>query len=248
MRSIATADDPYEDEDAPPPEQLTYGPMVVTPPPEMLSSPTALRGPASELDVARSLNPDTDLTFRRPRMPVSRVWLLAALLGMGASATGLWFLAGPDEAGTWEAKRLWAMIADPGNPRRLWHVITGGTVFALPLLLAIVMRVSRKPKFMLGVLGLLFVMAVALQVWLGVLLMLDTPQGSILRFNGTGGPSTSPTTEPADPFEKSPSEETPANAAPAEAAPAETGAGADAPAEPAPDEKAEEKAEPAGAK
>ena len=239
MRSIAIADEPW---DRPEPERLTHGPMVVTPPPDMLSAPTALRGPADDLDVVRSLNPDADLDAGRPRLPVSRLWLFAALVGIGASATGLWFLVGLDESRTWEPNRLWAMIS--GSQRRLWHVIAGGTIIALPLILAIVMRVSRKPKFMLTVLGLLIVLAVALQAWLGTLLMLDTPGGSVMRFNGTGADTstTSPATapaEPADPFEK------PAEAAPAEAAPAGTGPTDAAPADDAPaDDAAATSAEP----
>ena len=238
MRSIATADEPSVDEDeVPPPEALTYGPMVVTPPPDLLSTPTALRGPADDLDVARSLNPDADVTRPRRRTPAPKAWVLAALVGMGASATGLWFLAGPDEAGTWEFPRLWAMIS--ASPRRLFHVAAGGTLIGLPLFLALVMRVSRKPKFMLTVLGLLMVLAVALQVWLGILLMLDTPDGSIMRFNGTATAATSPTTEPADPFEQPAVQEPPAEAKPAETEPADTDAAKDAPEDKPEDEKAE---------
>jgi uncharacterized membrane protein len=242
MRSIAIADEPW---DRPEPERMTHGPMVVTPPPDMLSAPTALRGPADDLDVVRSLNPDADLDEGRPRLPVSRIWLIASLVGIGASATGLWFLVGLDESRTWEPKRLWAMISP--SQRRLWHVIAGGAIFGLPLILAIVMRVSRKPKFMLTVLGLLLVLAVALQVWLGTLLMLDTPGGSVMRFNGTGAdtsttaPATAPA-EPADPFEK------PAEGAPAETAPADTSPTDAAPADDAAAGNAEPEAEPAKAR
>jgi uncharacterized membrane protein len=208
MRSIAKANEPPEEVDVP--EPLTYGPMVVTPPP-------ALRGPG-DLDVVRSINPDADVPdLQPPRMPVSRVWVFASLLGIGAALAGAWFLGGMDESHTWEPKRLWAMVSP--SQRRLWHVITGGAVVVVPLILALVMRVSRSPKFLLTVLGLLLVAAVALQVWLGTLLMLDTPGGSIARFNGANGA----TTEPAvtDPFTTAPAVTEPADTEPTREDPAE---------------------------
>lgn len=164
---------------------------------DMLYQPPVPRGPAT-MDVARSLNPDTGMTGRRVRLPVSRVWLLAALLAAGASAAGFWFLGGTDEQRMWEPKRLWAEVQP--SQRRLVHVIAGGTIVVVPLLLAVVTRVSRRPKVMLTLLALLLLLAVGTQVWLGVLLMLDTPKGSIYQFNAAGGPdvpSTVPATAPA---------------------------------------------------
>ena len=167
---------------------------------DMLYQPPVPRGPAA-MDVVRSINPETDMAAGpAPRLPVSRLWLLAALVAASASATGLWFLAGPDEAGTWEPKRLWSMImpsAENPGQRRLAHVIAGGTIVVVPLLLALVTRVSRRPKVLLTLLGLVLMLAVAAQVWLGVLLMLDTPGGSIYRFNDGAVPGTAPATAPA---------------------------------------------------
>ena len=202
MRAIATADDP--------PPDLHADAAIDRAEREMLYEPPVPRGPAA-MDVARSLNPDADVTSRRRRLPVSRTWLLAALLAAGASASGIWFLAGPDETRTWEPKKLWAMVMPTDeNPglRRVVHVATGGVIVATPLLLALVTRVSRRPKISVTVLGLLLVSAVAVQVWLGTLLMLDTPRGPLVRFNRAGeatapatvpstAPSTAPTTAPA---------------------------------------------------
>ena len=195
MRSVAVADDIERgeiDQDLDRSER------------DMLYEPPVPRGPAA-MDVVRSLNPETGVTSRPQRLPVSRVWVLAALIAAGASASGLWFLVGLDETRTWEPKRLWAMVAPSGeNPgiRRVAHVAAGGAIIVTPLLLALVTRVLRRPKVSLTLLGLLLVVAVSAQVWLGVLLMLDTPRGSILRFNAAGEspppatvPSTAPTTQ-----------------------------------------------------
>jgi uncharacterized membrane protein len=170
---------------------------------DLLYAPPVPRGPAA-MDVARSLNPDAGVDTRPPRLPVSRLWLLTTVIGLAAMAAGWWLLGGTDEVRTWEPKRLWSMVAptrDHPVTRRFVHVVTGGVIIVVPLLLALVTRVSRRPKVTLTLLGLLLVLAVALQVWLGVLLMLDTPNGSIYRFNDptsattSPAPATSPTTQ-----------------------------------------------------
>ena len=191
-RAVATADDVRRVRDDPDDIDDVHR--------DMLYQPPVPRGPAA-MDVVRSINPETDMAAGpAPRLPVSRLWLLAALVAASASATGIWFLAGPDEAGTWEPKRLWSMIspnADNPGQRRLAHVIAGATIVVIPLLLALVTRVSRRPKVLLTLLGLVLLLAVAAQVWLGVLLMLDTPGGSIYRFNDGVVPGTAPATVPA---------------------------------------------------
>ena len=84
------------------------------------------------------------------------------------------------------------------SQRRFWHVISGGTIVIIPLLLAAITRVSRRPKALLTLLSLVLLAAVALQVWLGVLLMFDTPTGALTHFNRSGDASTTaPTTAPA---------------------------------------------------
>jgi hypothetical protein len=178
------------------------GDLEAGPERDMLYQPAVPRGPAA-MDLARSLNPDADVNVEPVRLPVSRVWLLASLLAAGAAVAGVWMLAGRDEVRTWEPRRLWTMVTpNSENPglRRVVHVATGGVIVVTPLLLALATRVSRRPKGSVTVLGLLLVVAVAAQVWLGVLLMLDTPRGSLMRFNAaneSAPPSTSPSTAPA---------------------------------------------------
>jgi uncharacterized membrane protein len=167
---------------------------------DMLYAPPVPRGPAA-MDVARSLNPDTDVTGRPRRLPVSRLWLLASLAAVCAAGAGLWVLAG-DNFADWQPKRVWAMVKPAeGNklPRRFVHVATGSVIVVTPLLLALVTRVSRRPRVSLTLLALLLLAAVSLQVWLGVLLMLDTPDGPVTRFNVAGEtspPATAPTPRP----------------------------------------------------
>lgn len=165
---------------------------------DMLYEPPVRGGPAA-IDVVRSINPDTGVTGRPRRLPVSRLWLLAAFIALGAAAAGAWFLVGTDEKRVWEPKRLWSMVrptADSPGQRRFVHVIAGGTIVVVPLLLAGVTRVSRRPKGTVTILALVLLAAVAVQVWLGLLLMLDTPAGPLMRFNSAGAPTSQPATQP----------------------------------------------------
>jgi hypothetical protein len=167
---------------------------------DMLYQPPVPRGPAA-MDVVRSLNPDTDVTGAPRRLPVSRLWLLASLLAIGAASAGAWFLV-KEEAGTWDPKQLWAMVKPAGGntmSRQFLHVATGAVIILTPLLLALVTRVSRRPRVSLTLLALLLLAAVVVQVWLGTLLWLDTSQGPVTRFNTSSEgspPASAPTTRP----------------------------------------------------
>ena len=194
MRAIATSSlIPIGDED-PDADAAARAEFGLDPVP----SSTPKRG--TDIDVVRSLNPvtgvESEVVIHR-RLPVSRFWVFAALLGVCAALAGMWFLGGADESRVWEPKRLWSMISP--SQRRLWHVITGVSIVVVPLLLAVITRVSRRPKALLTLLSLVLVAAVALQVWLGVLLMFDTPDGTIRNFNTAGGAGTPPATSPSTP-------------------------------------------------
>jgi hypothetical protein len=102
-------------------------------------------------------------------VPTSRWWLLAALFGLGTAAGGLWV------ANVWDWPHLRAMLE--AENRNLWHSILGSSIVVLSLLLAITTRVARKNKWVLSFFSLLLLIAVAGQIWLGVLLMYDSPHG-----------------------------------------------------------------------
>jgi uncharacterized membrane protein len=161
---------------------------------DMLCQPAVPRGPAA-IDVARSLNPEADIASRPVRLPVSRTWLLATLLALGAAVAGVWTVAGTDGLRHLDVGRLMTQVKS--SQRMLLHGATGVTIVVVPLLLALVTRVSRRPKVLLTLLGLVLVLAVSAQVWLGVLLMLDTEGGSVYRFNPGGGASASQPAAPA---------------------------------------------------
>jgi hypothetical protein len=142
-------------------------------------------GPRNGDAYARS-SPDADAGHGPHHIPSARFWLLTSGVALLAALAGYWFLAGPDELGTWKPQRLWEAIV--GKRRRLYHVVTGVSLVVLPLLLALAARFARRSKLLLGILSLVAVVALAAQAWLGVLLMFDTPNGKVTGFNKKEAP------------------------------------------------------------
>ncbi len=140
-------------------------------------------GPRDDYDLDRT-SPDPDSGAGPHGIPSARFWLLAALTGGLAALAGWWFLGGLDETGTWQPQALWQAVAQ--HQRRLYHVIGAGVLFVLPLILALIARFARRSKFLLGLFSLLLIASLGAQAWLGVLLMFDTPNGSVFRFNPAG--------------------------------------------------------------
>ena len=61
-------------------------------------------------------------------------------------------------------------------------MVAAGTIVVLVLLLAALARWARRRRLLLATVGLLLLAALAAQLWLGVLLMYDTPSGRIDQF------------------------------------------------------------------
>ncbi len=115
--------------------------------------------------------------FIRP----ARFWLLAFLLGIATAVVGLWV------ADDWKLEALLTPLRDAGRrtemQRVFYHVIFGSNIVVLTLLLAIITRVSRRAKGITLLLALLLVLAVAAQVWMGILLLFDSDHGPLTGFN-----------------------------------------------------------------
>lgn len=128
----------------------------------------------------------TSVSHTRPA-PTGRLWLLTAIVLVLAAASGIWYLAVNE--GTWEVEPLRRAIslpiepADPGITRRFVHVVTGLTLVGGSLLLAIAGAAARRSKLLLTIFGVPTVLALALQVWLGILLVMEGPTGKITRFH-----------------------------------------------------------------
>ena len=136
--------------------------------------PHPQRGGRDDLAVLRSFAPNVEVTGEVERIPVARFWLLTFVVSAGAALAGWWALA--DEHQTYRPQDLWELVMSDGHIRRLAHVIGAAAVVVLPLFLALLGRVARRSRAMIALFGVLLVGAIAAQVWLGVLLMVDQPR------------------------------------------------------------------------
>jgi hypothetical protein len=137
----------------------------------------AALGPPPTLEYSQQMTEPEDVVMSR--VPAARFWLLAALAALITIGVGVWLLASGAE--TWVVKDLIAFVREA--PRRLFHVAAGSAILILSLILAALARWAPQQKGLLTIFVILLLAAVAVQVWLGILLLYDTPQGSLMRFN-----------------------------------------------------------------
>jgi uncharacterized membrane protein len=143
-----------------------------------------------ESDVRGAMDVPAEVT--RLRIPSARFWMLAFLIALLTALVGDWVLARGLEITKLDGEALRTIMQairdrDQSNgsfiTRRLAHLCAGGAIIVLPLLLAMFARFAPRARFMLLLLSLLLVAAVAAQIWLGVLLMYDTNVGPVTGFN-----------------------------------------------------------------
>jgi uncharacterized membrane protein len=136
--------------------------------------PNRQRGGAEDMAVLRSFAPRVEVTGEVERIPTSRFWLLTFLVTVATSLAGWWVLA--DGHQTYRPQDLWKLVTAEGYIRRLAHVITAAAIIVLPLFLSLLARVARRSRTMIASFSVLLVLALAAQVWLGVLLLFDQPK------------------------------------------------------------------------
>jgi uncharacterized membrane protein len=159
------------------------------------------RTPPSPVSMVRSFNPDIEVTVN-PFAPASRFWLLTCLLALFAVAGGLYVSHGDEiKAKQNVAKAVWSEIKPTSEQKinRLFGHVAAGTVIVLtPLLLAGLSRFAPRQRLWLSIVTLVLLIAVASQIWFGVLLLYDTPVGSIAKFRASEATATTaPATNPA---------------------------------------------------
>ena len=128
--------------------------------------------PAKEALPLEYVTPEVQVKMIVVAEPVQagRFWVIAALLGLATVAAGV-SVAG----GSWG--QLQPLL---GQPRDLAHVFLGVLIVLLALLLAVLTRWSQRRWSIVAVATLLLI-AIAAQVWVGILLMYDgSDKGSSL--------------------------------------------------------------------
>lgn len=119
-----------------------------------------------------------------------RFWMLAFVLFLLTAAAGIWSVTG-----NFSPESLRANVNDLKDThthlRLLLHLAFGVSIVALTIILAGIARWGRKKAGATQILLLLAVLAIAIQFWLGILLLFDGHHGPIFRFN-----SATTTTQP----------------------------------------------------
>jgi hypothetical protein len=111
----------------------------------------------------------------------ARFWLAALIFAALTAVGGLWM------TGDWKLEALLDPLRsgsiDWKHDRLFWHVIFGVSIAVCTLILAIATRVSRRAKFITILFVLLLLLAVAGQLWIGILMLYDSPQGPVTCFS-----------------------------------------------------------------
>ncbi|HYO08423.1 MAG TPA: DUF2231 domain-containing protein [Tepidisphaeraceae bacterium] len=161
---------------------LTSGQRAASP--LTTDSATTTAAAAAQLN---SLHDDAVVRVEIRRPPMRRFWVLAAGAALLTLLSGWWVLA--LDSDVWNANDLWKQVTDTqssGGARRLAHVVAGVGVVLFLLVMAAAARMAAVRRAMLAGLTLVLLLAIAAQVWLGALLMYDTPAGPLWELNGVG--------------------------------------------------------------
>lgn len=171
IRAISQPDDPREHDDAVSAQRIA----------------AAFSPGAPAMTDAQMLTGIPESPNHTPPVRAGRLWMLTLLLMLAAAASGLWYLAWSTDS--WTVESLKEMIRtplednDPDLTRRYAHTVIGLVLVGQTLLLALASLVARRNKWLLILLGAPLALALAAQVWVGLLLLLEGPAGRITQFS-----------------------------------------------------------------
>lgn len=143
---------------------------------------------------------DDQLATHPPRVYPGWFYFTAAVLGLATAFFGAW--ATMDELNREALENNLKLLKDPDHRRLLIHVILGVAIIVLPLLAGLFVRFARRTRIIPLALASLMVLAIAAQVFYGVLLLYDGNEGPLFSFSTpetTQPESRAPTTAPASP-------------------------------------------------
>lgn len=146
-------------------------------------------------DGERQIFPGTgrgDAPRHSGRLPAKRALLATTALAVAAATAGWWHLA--QQVDSVKLAELWEVAvpfplqdafseANREELRRPVHLLLGTVVAGVPVLLAGWTFLRPRGRVVLLGLGTLWLLAAALQVWMGILLLWDLPVGPLTGFN-----------------------------------------------------------------
>ncbi len=152
-----------------------------------------------DVALVRSFNAEMPLPAATvaPRLPAATFWLLGALIALTTAGAGYWTWAkaqAKDDPKTpaaffQEMSKLTVPESSTGSKttysRAAVHTWLGIGIVVLPLLLAGLARFASSRGVVVAIFGTVFVLAIAVQVWLGVLLQFDAMEGPLWKFTGS---------------------------------------------------------------
>jgi uncharacterized membrane protein len=142
--------------------------------------------PSKPISLLQALNDPGDEIPVVPRIPAARFWVLAAVVAICAIGSGLWFggflESWPKVIDQAALRSSLQSIKDSDKARMGLHIVFGASILVLVLAMALLTRFAPRSRVILSGLSFLLVLAMAGQVWLGVLLLFDGARGPLARF------------------------------------------------------------------
>lgn len=154
------------------------------------------------ISLLQALNDPGDEIPVGPRVPASRFWVFAAVVAIAAIASGLWYgeflIRWPYVIDRNRFMMAIQHIRDTNKAREGLHIVFGGSILVLTLILALLTRFAPRSRVVLSFFVFLLLGVMAVQIWLGVLLLFDGGFGPKTGFKTEADmQETTPTTIPS---------------------------------------------------
>ncbi len=118
-----------------------------------------------------------------PQVPIARpwrYWLAALVAGLLTALAGIWAVT--DAISVDALEHNWQELFEPSHLRLLLHAIVGVSVIVLTFILIFVANYLKRHRSVVAVFLALLLIAAAVQVWLGILMLFDSHSGPLLGF------------------------------------------------------------------
>jgi uncharacterized membrane protein len=119
-----------------------------------------------------------------PRVYPGWFYFGATILALGTAFFGAWSMLGSLQDNP--LKRLVEEIKEPDHRRLLWHTVFGVSIVTLPLVIGLLVRVSRRGRLLPLALTGLLLLAILMQMWIGIAILFDGHEGPVWRFERAG--------------------------------------------------------------